>query len=275
MTEKVREEYKDYAIEAETNEEATARLVKIIELLRKECPWDKVQTHDTLVPCMIEEAYESVEAINNKDDDNLCEELGDVMLQVIFHSSLAEEENKFTLIDVINGECDKMIRRHPHIFADGDAKTVDKVLVKWENIKYKERGSQSAASRLDDVPSAFPALIRSAKVQKKAADVGFDFTTVEDACGKLNEETQELIEACQDHNEEGIAEEMGDLFFSAVNVSRFLNVEPEGALRAATEKFIRRFREVERMAEAGGSSLDNMSLEKMNELWNEVKKQEV
>jgi tetrapyrrole methylase family protein/MazG family protein len=224
---------------------------------------------------MIEEAYESVEAINNKDDDNLCEELGDVMLQVIFHSSLAEEENKFTLIDVINGECDKMIRRHPHIFADGDAKTVDKVLVKWENIKYKERGSQSVTSRLEDVPSAFPALIRSAKVQKKAADIGFDFTTTEDACGKLNEETQELIEACRNHDEGGIAEEMGDLFFSAVNVSRFLNVEPEGALRSATEKFIKRFSQMERMAQAAGSTLDDMSLDQMNGLWDEVKKQEV
>jgi len=270
----MREEYRKYTEAADTDEKAVTRLMEIIDILRKECPWDKVQTHDSLTPCMIEEAYEAVDAIRKKDDENLREELGDVMMQVIFHSSLAKSEGLFTFKDVVNEECEKMIRRHPHIFADGSAKTVDKVLEKWENIKCEEHRGLSETSRLMGVPGAFPALIRSAKVQKKAARVGFDFNSAEGACEKLQEETQELIDACRQHDHVNISEEIGDMLFTVVNVSRFLDVEPEGALRSATEKFIRRFGSVELQAEALGRSLEEMDIDEMNKLWEKAKAEE-
>ncbi len=257
-----------------SEKEAFSRLVEIVSLLRKECPWDRKQTHATLTSCLLEETYEVIDAIENVDMDNLKEELGDVALQVIFHSILAKEEGSFSLMDVLNEESEKMIRRHPHVFQKEDAKTVDKVLEKWENIKEEEQGKLSQRQKLEKIPKSMPALIRSRKVQKKAAAIGFDWDNFQDAFLKITEETEELLEAREEFSKQRVEEELGDLLFAVVNVSRFLKVDPELALQKATEKFIHRFAKVEERAVAQGKSLDTMSLEEMDQLWNQVKEQE-
>ena len=267
MKEKYRELYKD----SETQEEAFKRLVDIIRILRKECPWDKVQTHESLKRGMIEEAYEAVDAINNNDMENLKEELGDVLLQVVFHGVLSEEEKAFEIRDIINSECNKMIRRHPHIFSTENIKSIDKLVEKWENIKSREHGEHCYTDRLKDVPSALPALLRSEKVQKRAADAGFDWDDAEGAFDKLEEEAQELRDACSEGNQESVNEEFGDLLFSMVNVSRFLGVNPEESLNGCTAKFIQRFEYMEKAALQSGRSLDDMKLAEMDELWEEAK----
>lgn len=276
----MKEKYSYLGVPAATDEKAVARLKEIITVLRRECPWDKEQTHETLRSCMLEEAYEAVEAIDRKDYDNLEEELGDVALQVVFHSNLADEENRFDLKSVVNRECDKMIRRHPHIFLEestnSEIKSIDNVLEKWENIKERENAGQTKTDRLEKVPRAFPALTRAYKVQKRAADVGFDWTDVSFAVDKVKEETAELIEAYSKgrDNLSSITEELGDLLFSVVNVSRFLQVDPEEALRLTTDKFIRRFSYVEDHSLACGRRMEDMSLEEMDELWDEAKELE-
>ncbi len=273
----IREEYLYLTDSGKDSKEAIERLAEIISLLRRECPWDKVQTHETLRKGMIEEAYEAVEAINNKDMANLREELGDVLLQVVFHAQLAEESGNFDLKDLINEECEKMIRRHPHVFLqetqNNSAKSIDKVLEKWENIKVKEKHEESCASRLERVPRALPALTRAFKVQKKAADVGFDWTDVSAAFDKVTEEQAELKEQCAEETASArrIEEEMGDLLFSCVNVARFLDIDPESALNYTIDKFIRRFRYIEERAVAKGRNLEDMSLDEMDELWEEAK----
>lgn len=276
----MREEYAHLMREAATSEQALARLAEIISILRKQCPWDRAQTHETLKACMLEEAYESVEAIDRRDAANLAEELGDVMLQVVFHSNLAQEEGLFDLKTVINRECEKMIRRHPHIFltetANNTIKSIDNVLEKWENIKERENAGKTRTDRLAGVPLALPALTRAAKVQKKAAEVGFDWTEVTPAVDKVREETEELIAAysAAEPDKERVAEELGDLLFSVVNVARFLKVDPEEALRMTTNKFIRRFSHVEQQALACGRSVEDMSLAEMDKLWDEAKELE-
>ncbi len=256
---------------AGTDEEAFSRLWEIIKILRRECPWDREQTYDSLVPCMLEESYEAVDAVNKKDMPNLREELGDVMLQVLMNSVIAEENGDFLLISVINDECEKMIRRHPHIFSEENIKSVDKVLEKWENIKGKEKGTMTQTSVLENVPRALPALTRSYKVQKKAADVGFDWDDVSGAFQKIKEETEELLAASVSDNRNAIKDEVGDLLFSVVNAARFLKIDPEQALTGTTEKFIRRFSYVERTALKRGQVLNDMTLEEMDELWDEAK----
>ena len=276
----MREEYEHLGQEAASSEQALARLAEIISILRKQCPWDRAQTHETLKACMLEEAYESVEAIDRRDADNLAEELGDVMLQVVFHSNLAQEEGLFDLKTVINRECEKMIRRHPHIFltetANNTIKSIDNVLEKWENIKERENAGKTRTDRLAGVPLALPALTRAAKVQKKAAEVGFDWTEVTPAVDKVREETEELIAAysAAEPDKARVAEELGDLLFSVVNVARFLKVDPEEALRMTTNKFIRRFSHVEQQALACGRSVEDMSLAEMDKLWDEAKELE-
>ena len=213
-----------------------------------------------------------MDAINNQDDANLREELGDVMLQVVFHSLMACEENRFDLCDVINEECEKMIRRHPHVFSEESLKTIDKVLEKWENIKVKESGQPDSTSRLEKVPRALPSLIRAKKVQKKAADVGFDWNDVTPALDKVNEEASELQEAWRMGDRDAMKEELGDLLFSVVNVARFFEVDPEEALTFTTDKFIRRFAHIEKAAMACGRQLEDMSLEEMDALWEEAKR---
>ena len=259
---------------AETDIDAFVRLRDIVELLRVECPWDKEQTHASLRSCIIEEVYEVAEAIDNQDMDNLKEELGDVLLQIIFHASLANETGNFNYTDLVNDECEKMIRRHPHVFSDVDSNTVDKVLEKWENIKRGEYLEASHSELLEGVPRALPALIRSRKVQEKAARVGFDWEDASGALDKISEELMELQEAYKTGDRVRTAEELGDLLFSVVNVSRFMKVNPEAALEATIDKFIRRFRHIEATVEARGVSLDEMELDEMDKIWEEAKRLE-
>ena len=276
----IKEKYIYLCKTAADNQSAIDRLYEIVKVLRVECPWDRVQTHESLRPGMLEEAYETVDAINNQDMVNLREELGDVLLQVVFHSILGEEASNFDLKDVINEECEKMIRRHPHVFlqenTNNTPKSIDKVLEKWENIKEKERGETKTASRLAKVPRALPALTRAYKVQKKAADVGFDWDDVSGAFDKVREETRELTECCKAEtvDKKALEEELGDLLFSVVNVSRFLGIDPEASLDYTIDKFIRRFTHIEDSALACGKALEDMSLSEMDELWNEAKKSE-
>ncbi len=271
----MKKEYEHLAHSAETSEEAIKRIEEIIAILRVECPWDRKQNHKTLRRGMIEEAYEVVEAIDNDDVANLREELGDVLLQVVFHSNLAEEAKAFDLTDVINDECEKMIRRHPHVFSEeisnNSNESIDKVLEKWENIKAAEKKDITRTQVLENVPKALPALTKAAKVQKKAAEVGFDWDDAKYALDKIREETEELAEAA---NQNDIEEELGDLLFSVVNAARFLKVDPEEALNGATKKFIRRFGYIEEKSLSCGKLLEHMSLKEMDELWNEAKKSE-
>ncbi|MFV0517542.1 MAG: nucleoside triphosphate pyrophosphohydrolase [Aminipila sp.] len=267
-------EYSHLYKTAQDEQEAITRLIDIVAILRKECPWDKVQTHESLRKCMVEEAYETVEAINNKDFDNLEEELGDVLLQVVFHSGLAKESERFDLISVINKECEKMLRRHPHIFLKETVKTIDKALEKWENVKRNEKGSTDCSSRLNSVPKVLPALMRSYKVQSRAAEVGFDWDDIKEAFYKVKEETEELIEVYTKDDKDSITEELGDLLFSVVNVARFLKIDPEEALNLTSDKFIRRFSFIEETAKSQGKILEDMSLQEMDKLWDKAKELE-
>ncbi len=281
MTENRKEKYIHLYKEGEDKKEAFERLYEIVKILRVECPWDREQTHESIRKGMIEEAYEVVEAINTGDMANLREELGDVLLQVVFHGNLAEESGEFDLKDVINEECDKMIRRHPHVFleerSNKNIKSIDKVLEKWENIKEQERGSSKVSSRMNEVPKALPALMRSYKIQKRAAECGFDWEDVSGAFDKIVEETDELIKCYRDNprRKKALEEELGDLLFSCVNAARFLDVDPEISLTCTINKFIRRFTYVEESALACGKTLEDMSLKEMDELWNRAKEQEV
>ena len=257
--------------DAQTSGEAIERFISLVSVLRRLCPWDKEQTHESIRRGMIEEAYEVVEAINNNDFDNLKEELGDVLLQVVFHAGLTKDEGEFDFKDMVNYECEKMIRRHPHVFSDGDAKTVDKVLEKWENIKSKEHGNIAHTERIKDVPKALPALTRSEKVQKRAADAGFDWDDLAGPIAKVGEELQEFCEARDQKDFECMQEELGDLLFSVVNLSRMAKIDPEESLNRATEKFIERFAMLEMRANESGKCLEDMSLEEMDALWNLIK----
>lgn len=250
-------------------------LLNIIEVLRSEngCPWDKVQTHETLKEAMLEEAYEVVEAIDKKDTKNLCEELGDVLLQIVFHCQIEKENKQFDITDVIDGISKKMIHRHPHIFADGKAENEQEVLQNWEEIKKKEKAFQTQTEVLKAVPDALPALIKASKVQKKASDLKFDFETVSDALQKVKEEIKELEMELNEENG-NIEEEFGDILFSMVNISRFLKINPEFALTKSMKKFINRFEYVEKSALLKGKKLSELSPEQLDSIWEEVKKKE-
>ncbi|ADL06894.1 nucleoside triphosphate pyrophosphohydrolase [Thermosediminibacter oceani] len=248
-------------------------LINIMARLRGEhgCPWDKAQTHETLKPFLLEEAYEVIDAIDGGDPGELSEELGDLLLQIVFHSRIAEENGRFCFDDVVDGICKKMVRRHPHIFGDLKVSGTADVLKNWEDIKKEEKEVKSYAETMDKVPETFPALMRAYKVQEKAARVGFDWENVDGALEKVYEELQELKEVYKSGNGEKIREEIGDLLFAVVNVARFLSVNPELALREATRKFIRRFKYVEEAATKIDKKLHEMTLEDMDRLWNEGK----
>lgn len=277
MSYKMKEEYKSFGEKATSVDAGMKRLYDIVSILRRKCPWDKEQTHESLKGPMLEEIYEAIDAIDRKDVENLREELGDVTLHVVFHSILAEEKSNFNLIDVLNEECEKMIRRHPHVFsaenAQNQAKTVDKVLEKWENIKSNEHSETTASQTLIDVPKALPELIRSYKVQKKAAKVGFDWESREGALDKVYEEFIELKEAIEEGSMDYVEEELGDLLFSVVNVSRFLKLNPELALKEATNKFTRRFQVLEEIADREDKRLEDMSIDQLDRLWRMAKKE--
>lgn len=249
-------------------------LTKIMEKLRGKngCPWDAEQTHKSLRPYLIEEAYEVLEALESDDMILLEEELGDLLLQVIFHATIASEQGEFHMKDVVTGICKKLIHRHPHVFGKVKVGSSSEVLKNWNEIKREEKNVKTYTDSLKRIPKHLPALMKSYKVQKKAADVGFDWDHVEDAIEKVKEELNELLEVYNTGEKNKITEELGDLLFAVVNVSRFLKVEPELALNSTIEKFISRFEFIEVTAESEGKKLENMTLEEMDVLWNKAKK---
>lgn len=235
------------------------------------CPWDREQDHKTLKRYLIEEAYEVLEAIDEENPAKLCDELGDLLLQVIFHSQIAKEKGQFDFSDVVHGVSAKMVNRHRHVFGEEEAETPEDVMVIWEKVKKDEKGHETQTQVLKDVPANLPALMRSFKVQQKAAQVGFDWDDVKDAMLKVKEEVNELEEAYHHSDAAHIEEELGDLLFAVVNVSRFLKVQPELALTATVNKFIRRFEYVEKEALKQGKQLKDMSLKEMDGLWDKAK----
>lgn len=249
------------------------RLIEIMKTLRSEngCPWDKEQTHKSLKKYLIEETYEYLEVVDLEDKERMCEELGDVLLQVVFHAQIASENGDFNIEDVINRICDKLIHRHPHVFGDVTAETSGEVLKNWEEIKKKEKGLANQASVLQDVPSNLPALMRSYKVQQKAAQVGFDWDNPSDVFAKIREEIDELEAEYKKSDKDAINDELGDVLFSIVNLARFLKVHPELALSQSTNKFIGRFEYVEKKAAVSGKELNDMTLKEMDILWEQAK----
>lgn len=249
-------------------------LVDIVKVLRAPggCPWDREQNHHSMRQNLIEETYEAVEAIDNEDTKLLKEELGDVLLQVVFHSIIEKEQGGFDIDDVADGVCKKLIVRHPHVFSDKKANTTEEALKNWDNMKMKTRSQKKQSEVLNGISRALPSLMRSQEIQKKAAKVGFDWKNVDGAFEKLDEEIKELKEAAKEGNSEHISEEMGDVLFSAVNVSRFLHTDAEETLYNACEKFISRFTAMENLAEEKNISIKESTLEELDQLWDEIKK---
>ena len=243
-------------------------LVELISILRRECPWDRNQTHDSVKDNLIEEAYEAVEAIDEKNFEELSKELGDLLLHVIFHSKMASETDSFTIDDVIFRISEKLIRRHPHVFGDIQVNGSEEVASNWEAIKLKE-GKESV---LDGIPKQLPGLIRARRMQEKAANVGFDWSEWQLAWEKLNEEIDEWKETITLQNPEKRREEFGDLLFSLVNVGRLLKLNAEDAIRLANNKFEERFRYIEKKLEENGRTVNDSNLEEMDRYWNEAKR---
>ena len=251
-------------------------LLAIMELLRSPngCPWDKVQTHESIRKNFIEETYEVVEAIDTQDTRLLQEELGDVLLQVVFHSQIEKERGGFDFSNVCDGICKKLILRHPHIFSNVIADTADEVVQNWEEIKKQEKQQTTAAETLKSVPKVLPALMRSEKVQSRAAKTGFDYPNVAGAMRDLRSEVDELCEAIEAGAQQNICEELGDVLFSAVNVSRFVKVDAEHALAKSCDKFISRFEQVEQIAVQRGVNISGADLKELDILWQEAKNKE-
>lgn len=251
-----------------------ADLVEVMSRLRGEggCPWDREQNHQTLKKYLIEECYEAIEAIDQDDLDALCEELGDVLLQVVFHAQLEAEAGTFTIDDVIQRIVEKLIRRHPHVFGDLQVADSTEVLRNWEQIKKAERADGQRESVLDGVPSSLPALMQAMEISKRAMKVGFEWERLEDVLAKMEEEVRELHQAIADDRMEEVFDEIGDLLFTIVNVARWQKVDPEEALRQMLRRFTTRFRYIEQQAAEQGRSLSEMTLEEMDALWEEAKR---
>jgi len=249
-------------------------LREIVRLLRAPggCPWDREQTHESIRRNFLEEAYEVAEAIDEGNAQHLQEELGDVLLQVMFHSCIEEELGRFTLDEVADTVSKKLIFRHPHVFGDVTVEGTGEVLTNWEELKRKEKGQETHADALDAVARSLPALWRSEKVQKKAKKAGFDWPDVQGAMDKLREEVEELTQALRE--ETNPQEELGDLLFAAVNVARFLSADPEETLHSACDKFASRFRRVEEFAMSEGRMMETMPLDELDKLWEKAKGQE-
>lgn len=249
-------------------------LLEIMRILRSPegCVWDREQDHKSIRRSFIEETYEAVEAIDNDDPVLLQEELGDVLLQVVFHAQIEAEAGRFTMDEVADGICKKMVYRHPHVFGSTEVKTSEDVLTNWDTLKQKEKNQSSVTDTLESVARSLPGLIRAEKVQHKASKVGFDWDSIQGALDKVREETEEVARAAAGDGDP--AEELGDLLFAAVNVARFVHTDPEQAIQNATDKFMRRFARVEQAAKAAGKSLSDMNLAEMDALWDEVKAKE-
>ncbi len=248
-------------------------LKEIMTLLRSErgCPWDQKQTHESIRMDLLEEAYEVMEAIDNKDSSLLKEELGDLLLQIVFHAEIEREISEFQFDDVCDMICKKLIYRHPHVFGDIVVSSSDEVLKNWDNLKSKSKDEETFTDRLVNVPKLLPALMRGDKVGKRAANIGFDFEKTEDVINKLNSEIEELKIAILHNNEAEIEDEFGDILFTCCNLGRFLKKDSEKALTSSINKFIMRFRAIEKFARNQGKKLDELSPNELDVLWENVK----
>ncbi len=248
---------------------AFIRLVNIMDELREKCPWDKKQTIETLRQLTIEETYELTDAITEKDWKGIKEELGDLLLHIVFYAKIGEEKNEFTLQEVINGVCEKLIVRHPHIYADTIVNSEEDVKQNWEKIKLKE----GKTSVLGGVPQSLPAMVKAMRLQEKSKTVGFEWDNTSQVWDKVTEELKELEEAVAKGSKDKMEDELGDVFFSLVNLARFLQVDAENALERTNKKFIKRFTGMEKAAAVENKLLHNMTLQQMDALWNKIKKE--
>ncbi|HCK14624.1 TPA: nucleoside triphosphate pyrophosphohydrolase [Candidatus Poribacteria bacterium] len=252
------------------------RLVDVVAMLRSKngCPWDLAQTHESLKADLIEEAYELIEAIDAKVPKKICDELGDLLMQVMLHSQIATDRNEFGVDEVIENLTEKLVRRHPHVFGSVVATDENEVLENWEEIKRGEDGNKDRKSSLDGIPHSLPSLQRAEKIQKKASRAGFDWDTTEDVLPKLQEEIDEIEESIRNDDIAEIEMEIGDLLFSVVNLCRFLNVQPEEALRKSTRKFADRFQRMETTLERTNKTFKDYDLSTLDQIWEQVKQQE-
>lgn len=252
--------------------EAFGRLLDVLDRLRSECPWDKKQTNESLRPNTIEETYELCDALMKNDTKNICKELGDVLMHVMFYAKIGSETNDFDIADVCNKEADKLIFRHPHIYGNTVADTSQQVLENWEQIKLKEKDGNKSV--LSGVPEALPSLIKAYRIQDKARNVGFDWEDKVDVWGKVREELDELETEIRREDKERSTRELGDFLFSVINAARLYHLNPDNALEHTNQKFIRRFNYIEEHSIKNGKPLKDMTLSEMDKLWNEAKNQE-
>jgi len=254
--------------------EALDRLMEIMDTLRGPggCPWDVKQDHKSIMKCLIEETYELADAIEEDDVEVLKEELGDVFLQVVFHSAIAKDNKRFTLDEVINELCDKLIYRHPHVFGDAKVSDSDEVIKNWERLKRKENTKKQRDSILSGIPNTLPALLNALKIQSVVSRVGFDWENPEGVVDKIKEEIQEIEDTMDAKNQDRMEDEIGDLFFSVVNLARLLKIDPEAALRRTNKKFSRRFYEIEKVAKEQNIELSEMSMAEKDRIWEAAKK---
>lgn len=249
------------------------KLVAVMARLRgpEGCPWDKEQTHQSLTPYLVEETYEVLEALADGQPEQVCDELGDLLLQIVFHAQIASEEKNFDINDVVTAITEKMIRRHPHVFGSVEVANSAQVLVNWDKIKNQEQGSQRKDSLLEGIPKGLPALNKAHKLQGKAAQVGFDWPDYRGALDKLTEELNEFKTAIEHNNKDEMYSELGDILFAVVNVARLLDIDAEGALTSTNNKFIRRFQYIEQQGKEHGINLQKITLKEMNYWWNQAK----
>ena len=251
--------------------EAFRRLLEVLDTLREKCPWDKKQTNESLRPNTIEETYELCDALIKDDTANICKELGDVLLHVCFYAKIGSEKQQFDIADVCNKLCDKLIYRHPHVYGDNVANSAGDVVKSWEQLKLKEKDGNKTL--LSGVPTSLPSLIKAYRIQDKARNVGFDWENKEDVWDKVKEEIQEYQTEIDNMDKEKATDEFGDLMFSLINAARLYNIDPDNALERTNQKFIRRFNFVEQQTIQQGCNLKDMTLQEMDNLWNEAKKQ--
>ncbi len=253
--------------------EAMDRLMDIMDTLRGPggCPWDREQDHKSIMKCLIEEAYELADAIEQEDAGELKEELGDVFLQVVFHAAIARDNKMFTLDEVVNELCDKLIYRHPHVFGDASVRDSDEVIKNWERLKRKENTKKQRESILSGIPNTLPALLNALKIQSVVSRVGFDWGNPEGVVDKIKEEIEEVEDAMASKKEDRMEDEIGDLIFSVVNLARLLKIDPEAALRRTNKKFSRRFYEIEKAAREKNIRLVEMPMEEKDRIWEAAK----
>jgi len=253
---------------------AFKKLTEIVDTLMAEngCPWDIVQTRESLKPFLVEEVYETLEALDGNNPDEIKEELGDLLYQILFHAKISEKKNEFNINDVVESISDKMVHRHPHVFKKENLQTPEEVLIQWEEIKSKEKGKADRQSVLDGIPLRLPGLLRAQKLQKKAAKNGFDWDKIADVFDKLDEEVAEFKEAVLSGKEKDMTEELGDILFVLVNIAKFKKIDAEEALRATNNKFIKRFQHIESEVAKRGKTLKETPLEEMEKYWQQAKR---